>query len=79
MDTVPDAWAKVSEKYQWEPEQENLTKAEILQVTSSLAARMLLDKNWKGKSALFSTVAGEKSHTCLMIADIITVTWGSTE
>lgn len=58
---------------------ENLTKAEILQVTSSLAARMLPDKNWKGKSTFLSTVAGEKSHTHLMIVDIITVTWASTE
>jgi len=53
VDTVPDVWAKVSGKYQWGPEQENLTKSEILKATSSLAVRMLLEKNWKGKSAFF--------------------------
>lgn len=51
----------------------------MLKATSSWAVRTLVDKNWKGKSAFFSNLPGEKTHTYLMIVGIITVMWGSIE
>lgn len=51
----------------------------MLKAKSSWAVRMLLDKNWKGKSAFFSNLPGEKTHTYLMIVGIITVMWDSIE
>lgn len=53
VDAVPDVWAKVSEKYQWEPKQENLTKSEILKATSAFAVRMLLDKKLEREERIF--------------------------